>query len=129
MVAMASSTPDRICIAFGLCERFVDTARDGEIWVNAPAAQDGDDLLAEFAQVDCFKSQLGVGADQTDHIADGRIGIKTEQQVGTGQFEEMHAMALDDLTHVHQLAQQGGRAGWWAADKAHRRLWRKPDDG
>ena len=54
----------------------------------------------------------GLAANQANHIADGRIGIETQQQIRTGQFEEMHAVALDDLAHVHQFAQQAaGRGG------------------
>jgi hypothetical protein len=38
--------------------------------------------------------------------------VEAQQQVGAGQLEEVHAVALDDLAHVHQLAQQeAGRGG------------------
>ncbi len=68
-------------------------------------------VLTELAQLDSFDRQVGIGADQADHIADFGCGVKAEQQVGSGQFEEVHAVALDDLSHVHQFAQQAGRAG------------------
>ncbi len=129
MVAMASSTPARMASRSAGLQRFVDAARDGKVGVNAAAAQGVDDLLAEFAQVDGFDGQRGVGLDQADHVADGRVGVEAEQQVGAGQFEEVHAVALDDLAHVHQFAQQGGRAGRRAARSRHRRLWPRPGDG
>jgi len=49
---------------------------------------------------------LNEEADQADNAANLRRGVKTEQKVGTRQLEEVHAVALNDLTHVHQFTQE-----------------------
>ena len=103
---MASSRSGQDRIAFSRLEGFIDTTGNGKIGMNAAPAQDVDDFLTKFAQIDCFDGQAGIGLDQANHIADGRVGIKTQEQVRTGQLKEMHAVALDDLAHVHQFTQQ-----------------------
>src|SRR5215216_3146132 len=70
-----------------------------------------DDLLTEFPQLDCFDCQFRICTNQANYVTDFRGGIEAKQEVGSGEFEEVHAMALDDLSHVHQLAEQAGRAG------------------
>ena len=55
--------------------------------------------------------------------------IEAQQQVRAGQFKEMHTVALDDLSHVHQFAQQFGRAGRFSSGEGICRLWLKPGDG
>ena len=52
-----------------------------------------------------LERQLGVDLDQARHVADGRVGIKAQQQIGRGQVEKVHRVRLDDLAHVQQLAQ------------------------
>ena len=91
-------------------ERGVYAAGHGEVGVHALAPQPLDDLLAEAAQADRLEGELRVGGDDAEDVADGRVGIEAQQQVRAGQVEEVHAVALDNLPHVHQLAQQHGRA-------------------
>ena len=56
------------------------------------------------------------------------IRVQEGQQVGASQLEKVHAVTLDYLAHVHQLAQQGGRAGrgrWAGVGLMHRRCRRR----
>ena len=96
-------------IPFAHLQGFVDTARYSKIGVDAPPGQGVDNFLSKFAQLHSLDGQSGVGANQPDHVAGFGRAIESEQQIRPGQFEEVHAVALDDLSHVHQFAQQIGR--------------------
>ena len=54
---------------------------------------------------------------------------KPSSRSGPGQLEDVHRVRLDDLAHVHQLAQQAGRPGHIGAHDLHRTPWRWPGDG
>ena len=56
-----------------------------------------DDLQTELAQLDAGARQLGIGLDHADDVADGRIGVHAEQQIGRGEIEEAERMRLHDL--------------------------------
>jgi len=81
------------------------------VHVDAPARQATDDLLAILAQLDGLEGQLRIGLDDAYHVANGRIGVEPQEQVGGCQVEKVHRVRLDHLTHVQQLAQQARRAG------------------
>ena len=75
-----------------------------------------------------MSGQFGVGLDDADDVADGRVGIEAQQQVRAGQLEEVHGVGLDGLAHVHQFAQQlAGRGGStpriWSQALAEARWW------
>ena len=74
--------------------------------MNAAFAKFGDDFLAEFPQGDRFDGEFRVSLVEADNVADGWIGVEPQNQIGPGQFEEVHRMRLDRLAHVHQFAQQ-----------------------
>jgi hypothetical protein len=81
----------------------VDTARNGKIWVNTTSANLVNDILAVSTQFNSPNGQLGVSIDQANHITGGRIVVKAKDQIWSSQLKEVHAVALDDLAHVHQL--------------------------
>ena len=84
----------------------------------------GDDVLPVLAQPDRLDGQLGVRAVQPDHVAHRRVAVEAQQQVRPGQLEDVHRVRLDDLPHVHQLAQQAGRPRQLGADDLVARLGR-----
>ncbi len=83
------------------------TAKTG--WMLS-SAQSLDDFLTELAKLNSFDGQIRICADQADYIANFWRGIEAKQQVRTCEFEEVHAVALDDLSHVHEFTQKIGRA-------------------
>ena len=83
-----------------------DPAGDTEAGMHSLGAQRADDLLTEGAQFDSLHRQFRRGKDHPHDVADGRIGIETEDEVRPRQFEEVHAVGLNHLPHVHQLAEQ-----------------------
>ena len=87
-------------------QRSVDAAGHGKVRVHPAGAEAGNDGLAELAQLDRLDGQLRVSGVNADHVADRRIGVEAEQQIRSGQLEDMHGVRLDDLPHVHELAQQ-----------------------
>ncbi|MBT9161127.1 MAG: hypothetical protein DDT26_02428 [Dehalococcoidia bacterium] len=77
-------------IALLLGERLVHPAGHRESGVDAPSGDDADDLLTVFAQLNCLECQLGISLNDAYHIADGRVGIETEDQIRSSQVEEVH---------------------------------------
>ncbi len=75
------------------------------------AGRGQDDLLPELAQQDGPGGQLAVVGDDPDDVADGRVGIGAEEQVGRGQVEEVQGVRLEHLAVVHQPAHLFGRRG------------------
>lgn len=98
-------------IAVGGGEGFVDAAGDGEDGVDSPFAESGDDLLAELSEADGLEGELGIGLDDADDISEGGIGIETEEEIGSGEFEEVHGVGLDGLSHVHEFPEELGGSG------------------
>ncbi len=88
-----------------------DAARDDARRVDALAAQPLDDLLAPLAQLDAVPCQLRVLAGDADDVADRRVRVEPEQQVGRREVEEGQGVALDDLAQVDDPPQvrAGGR--------------------
>ena len=70
-----------------------------------------DHQQAELAQLDAGARQLGIGFDETGHIASGGIVVHAEKQVGRREIEEAERVRLHDLRAVDDLAQplRGGR--------------------
>ncbi len=89
----------------------IDPSGDGMVGMNPTAGDPFDDVLSEGPQADGLQGQVGIGLDQTDHIPDGRVGIKSQEQIRSGQFKEMHGVGLNELPHMHQFPQELGRPG------------------
>jgi len=62
------------------------------VHVDAPPGQAADDLLAVLAQGHRFEGQRGVCLDQAGHVADRRVGVKTEQEIRRSQVEEVQGV-------------------------------------
>ena len=73
--------------------------------MHPPPAQQADEVLAEGPETDRLEGQRRIGGDQPGDVSHLRIGVEAQDQVGASQLEEVHAVGLDDLPHVEQLAQ------------------------
>ena len=103
-------------------QRLIYAAGDGEVGMHTPLSKPFDDLLTELAQANRLERQLRVGLKKAGDVANLRRGIRAQDQVRSCQHEEMHRVRLDDLAHVHQFAEQLGRAGGLDADDHIARL-------
>ena len=97
-------------------ERLVYAAGHREIRVNLTAGDELDEFLAELAQPHALDGNVGLLLDEANDVADGRVGIEPEQQVGRAEMEEAERVGLYDLAHVHQFAQHLRRLRNLAAD-------------
>ena len=78
--------------------------------------------MSVAAQVHRLQRQFRVRLDDPHYIANSRIGVETQNQVGSRQVEEMHPVRLYVLTHVQQFAQQLGRSRQFHTSDAVARL-------
>ena len=108
MMSKASGRALRISAATRFVQRFAHAAGHGPGRVYASAAEDADRLLAELAQADAVARDLRVLLDQAGHVAQVRVAVHAEQEVGTAEVEEAQGVALHELAPVHQPAQLGG---------------------
>ena len=86
-------------------ERRVDAAGDDPRWVYPLLRQGFDGVLPEFAQRHPGARRLRVGIDQSEYVAEGRIGIEAQQQVGSRQIEEAEGVRLRHLGAMDEFPQ------------------------
>ena len=97
-------------VALGDGEVLVDASRDGARAVNLLAGSGLDHFLAESPHHHSLHCQVGILGGDRQHVAlggrrrkrAGRGAVGAEEQVRTGQMEEMERVALEDLAAVHQ---------------------------
>ena len=79
--------------------------------MDALAAEDLDDALAELAQADAAPREVVIDLGEPEQVALCGIGVHAEQQVRRRQVEEAERVALQCLGIVHEaaLALRGGR--------------------
>ena len=78
--------------------------------VHALAAGHTDHLLTKFAQQHALARNVGVRCGHAQDVALRGLAVKSQQQVGRGQVEEMQRMGLHDLSVVHEPTHHLGRA-------------------
>ncbi len=89
-------------VAFFDGEAFVDAPGDRACPVNFLSGRGRDDFLPVFAHHDALHGQVLVLQCHADYVANRRVGIDTEQQVGRNQVEEVKCVRLEYLPVVHQ---------------------------
>ncbi len=95
----------------------IHSSGNGKDGVYSLLAQHLDDLLAELAQHDALHRQFRLLRDQPNDVPLCRIGVEAEKQIRAGQVKEMQRVGLQELAHVHQLAQfLGGRRNLHSED-------------
>ena len=110
MDASASGIQPRISSRGGRVHGSLYAAGDAPSGVNALAADQLDDALAELAQADAAAREIEVVFEQAEEIALFGRGIHAEQEVGRREVEETQRVGLQQLGVVHQPALQHGGA-------------------
>ena len=87
-----------------LVKRIADAAGHHPAWVDAFAAQQFDDLLAELAQGDTVFGQVRVLLRHAEDVAHGGVGVHAHQKIRRGEVEEAERVGLDDLRQIHNAA-------------------------
>ncbi len=85
------------------------------------AADLSDHLLPKLPQANPLERELWVRLDHAGHVADRGVGVEAEEQVRRGEVEQVERVRLNELPHVHQLANQ---PGWPGQLLAHDRVTR-----
>jgi len=75
------------------------------------ASEGFDDLLSELSHADPGHGEFRVLLGQPGYISYSRVGIEPEKEIGTREVEEGERMGLDELPHVHHLAELRRRSG------------------
>ena len=86
-------------------ERLVDTAGHAPSGMDALAAENLDDGLSDLAQANTVLGQVRMILGNADNIADRRISVHTEEEIGRRQVEEAECMRLRYLGKIHDPAQ------------------------
>lgn len=92
-----------------LVEIETHAADDGRHRMHAPAADQFVQLLAQTAQPKGLLRHFGNRLHHAHDVAFRRVSIEPEDQVGTGQHEEVQRVRVDEVAHVEKLAHQLGR--------------------
>ena len=79
--------------------------------MHALAAQEANHLLAKATQADAVARYVGIFGDQPHDVAQRRITLHAQQQVGPTEVKEAQRMALHDLAPIHQAPQLVGGGG------------------
>ncbi len=90
-------------------QRAVLPAGHAAVRVDLPPAHGRDGRLPVLAQEDPLDRGVRGRGQYPEDVPLGRVAVEAQQQVRARQVEEAQRMRLNQLPHVHQLAQQQGR--------------------
>ena len=85
-------------------ERFTNTAWNRPRSVDAAAAKNFYNLLAEFSQANASFCKFFIGGDKAEHVPCCRIGIEAQQKVRCRKMEETERVRLQPLRECEQAA-------------------------
>ncbi len=92
-------------------ERGIDAAGNHPGRVDPLAADQFDNLLADFPQPYAIPGNLRIGLDHSDDVPFGRIGVHAEEQIRRRQVKEAEGVRLDVFAAVEQSPEQDGGFG------------------
>ena len=98
-------------IAFGDGKILVHASGNGAGSMNFLTRRGLDDFLPVFAHHDPLDRKIGEFLRYADHVPDGGVGVKPEQQIGRYQMEELQGVGLEHLPVMHQAPDLFGRRG------------------
>jgi len=92
-------------VALGRLQGTADPSGDDPRRVDPLPTQPLDDPLAEATQGHAVTGEVGRLAGHTHQVAQGRVGVEPEQEIGGREVEEAQRVRLDDLGQIEHAAQ------------------------
>src|SRR5208282_946448 len=93
-------------------QRLAESARNGSLRMDGLASYGFEHLGAEVAHFHHLCGNIRRRLQHADHIADGIVGVRTEQKIGSSQEIEMEDVLFHVGDAVTQLAKLLARGGW-----------------